>query len=358
MKQANLFERLHITHPIIQAPMAGGISTSELTAAVSNHGGLGMIAAGYLTPAELLQQIKEVKQNTSNWFGVNIFVPSEYEVEDCALHTSRTLLEPIRESLHLQQSEPTLPQANRDLANYHKLIDLLIEERIPVCSFTFGIPSKEIIQRLKKHNIVLIGTATTVKEAIEIERIGLDIVVLQGSEAGGHRATFLHAEEEGLVGLMSLIPQTVKLINIPIIASGGIMDGRGLMAARCLGAAAVQMGTAFLTCEESGASDIHKQAVTKATDSQTTLTRTFSGKKARAINNTFIRLMQSREKDLPAFPIQNTLTKPIRTVSSQQNNREYMSLWSGQSPMLASIQTAEELIDRVMQEAEEIWNGV
>lgn len=358
MKQASLFERLHISYPIIQAPMAGGITTTELTAAVSNHGGLGMIAAGYLRPEQLLQQIREVKNQTHQWFGVNVFVPSEYKVEDCALHTSRTLLEPIMESLAINQSEQPLPRAQEDLATYHKQIELIIEEGVPVCSFTFGLPSKEIIQRLKMNNIVLIGTATTVKEAIEVERAGLDMVVLQGSEAGGHRATFLHGEEEGMVGLMSLIPQTIRLIKIPVIAAGGIMDGRGLMAARCLGASAVQMGTAFITCAESGASEVHKHAITKATDSQTTLTRSFSGKKARAINNTFIRLLQNRESDLPAFPIQNSLTKSIRLASTKQNNREYMSLWSGQSPMLARLQTVDELIDRVMEEAEEIWNGV
>ncbi|MDQ0208814.1 NAD(P)H-dependent flavin oxidoreductase [Alkalicoccobacillus murimartini] len=358
MKQASLYDRLHLTHPIIQAPMAGGISTPELTAAVSNNGCLGMIAAGYLDSKALLKQIKEVKKKTKNWFGVNVFVPNDYEIEDCALHTSKTLLEPIHESLQINQLDVSLPESKHDVANYHQLIDVIIQENVPVCTFTFGLPSSDLIRRLKEQDIVMIGTATTVKEAIEIERAGLDMVILQGSEAGGHRATFLHSEEEGLIGLMALIPQAIRLIKIPVIAAGGIMDGRGLMASRCLGAAAVQMGTAFLTCIESGASDIHKQAVTKATDSQTTLTSSFSGKKARGINNTFIRMMQKHENDLPVFPIQNALTKSIRTASSNQNNREFMSLWSGQSPMLANIQTAEELIERVMEEAEEIWNGI
>ena len=358
MKQASLYERLHLTHPIIQAPMAGGISTPELTAAVSNNGCLGMIAAGYLDPDALLKEIKAVKKKTKNWFGVNLFVPNLYEIEGCALHTSKTLLEPIHESLHIEQHQVSLPEAKCDDDNYHQLIDLIIREKVPVCTFTFGLPSRDVIHRLKQQHIILIGTATTVKEAIEIERAGLDMVILQGSEAGGHRGTFLHTEDEGLIGLMALIPQAVRLINIPVIAAGGIMDGRALMAARCLGAAAVQMGTAFLTCTESGATDIHKQAVTKATDSQTTLTSAFSGKKARGINNTFIRMMQKHEHDLPVFPIQNALTKSIRAASSNQNNREFMSLWSGQSPMLASLQSAEELIERVMEEAEEVWNGI
>ncbi|MEK4563905.1 nitronate monooxygenase [Alkalihalobacillus sp. FSL R5-0424] len=358
MKKESIYKRLQLTHPIIQAPMAGGISTPELTAAVSNHGGLGTIAAGYLTPEALREHIQEVKKKTDHWFAVNVFVPSTYQVEDCALHTSKTLLHPIHQSLEIEQEEVSLPKSEEDYRTYQALIDVIIEERVPVCTFTFGIPSHSIIERLKRHNIVVIGTATTVKEAIEIERAGLDMVILQGSEAGGHRGTFLHTEEEGLIGLMALIPQAIRLIHIPIIAAGGIMDGRALMAARCLGADAVQMGTAFLTCTESGASDIHKKAITKATDSQTILTSVFSGKKARGINNTFIRVMQKHEEDLPAFPIQHILTKSIRQESMKQKNREYMSLWSGQSPMLATVQTAGELIERVMEEAEEVWNGV
>ncbi|MGN7313178.1 NAD(P)H-dependent flavin oxidoreductase [Alkalicoccobacillus gibsonii] len=358
MKKASIYERLQLTHPIIQAPMAGGISTPELTAAVSNHGGLGMIAAGYLQPEGLRKQIKEVKKKTKHWFGINLFVPEDYQVEACALHTSKTLLQSIHQSLEIEENDVPLPRSEEDHRTYQALIDVIIEEEVPVCSFTFGIPSHSIIERLKRHGIVVIGTATTVKEAIEIERAGLDMVILQGSEAGGHRGTFLHAEEEGLIGLMALIPQAIRLIHIPIIAAGGIMDGRALMAARCLGADAVQMGTAFLTCTESGASDIHKKAITKATDSQTILTSVFSGKKARGINNTFIRMMQKHEEDLPSFPIQHTLTKSIRQESVKRKNREYMSLWSGQSPMLASVQSAGELIERVMEEAEEVWNGV
>lgn len=359
MLNNNLTELLKVEHPIIQAPMAGGVTTSNLVAGVSNAGCLGMIGAGYMTPIQMGAQIKELKELTSNPFGVNLFVPNEFNVTENEVKTANRSLNPLRQQLNLQPKDSfEIPSFNDIFETFIEQIKVIIEEKIPICSFTFGIPSKEVIVELKQSNIILIGTATTVREAIENEKAGMDIVVVQGSEAGGHRGNFINKPTESLIGLMSLIPQVVDNVSIPVIAAGGIMDGRGLNASLCLGAQGVQMGTAFLTCFESGAHKVHKEAILNASEDQTVLTRSFSGKWARGLENKFILEMQKHEQFLPDFPIQNTLTQEIRKISSVENNQDYMSLWSGQSPRLAKCQTVELLIKDIIAEAKKIvWEG-
>ncbi|WP_235846538.1 NAD(P)H-dependent flavin oxidoreductase [Neobacillus drentensis] len=257
--------------------------------------------------------------------------------------------------MHLHQKDGfEIPNFREVFEIFTEQIKVVMEENVPICSFTFGIPSKEVIAELKQANIIQMGTATTVREAVENELAGMDIVVVQGSEAGGHRGNFIDGNQESLVGLMSLIPQVVDNVSIPVISAGGIMDGRGLMASICLGAKGVQMGTAFLTCLESGAHKVHKEAILNANEDHTVLTRSFSGKWARGIKNKFILEMQKNEKLLPDFPVQNTLTQDIRKSSATQNNQEFMSLWSGQSPRLAKNQTVESLIKSIIGEAQKL----
>ncbi len=353
MLKNEMTKHLNIQYPIIQAPMAGGITTPELVAGASNGGGLGMIGAGYLTPAETKEQIREIKQLTSNPFGVNLFVPNEFNVTEDAFKSAHQLLHSICEQLNVEHTDSfDIPEFSHIFDSFMEQVKVVIEEKVPICSFTFGIPSKEVIDELKQHNIMLIGTATTVREAVENEKLGMDMVVVQGSEAGGHRGNFTDGHAESLVGLMSLIPQAADHVSIPVIAAGGIMDGRGLMASLCLGAQGVQMGTAFLTCVESGAHRVHKEAILHATEDQLTFTRTFSGKWARGIKNKFIQYMQENELLVPDFPVQNLLTQAIRKMGSKQNNPDFMSLWSGQSPRLAKKQTVERLMKDIVAEAE------
>ncbi|TDL30869.1 nitronate monooxygenase [Jeotgalibacillus sp. S-D1] len=351
-----LTDRLGLEYPIIQAPMAGGVTTSELVAAVSNKGALGMIGAGYMSPSGLRDQIRDIKKRTSNLFGINLFVPSPFSSTQEDIQHAQELLKPFRTQLKLEEQEINIPDCEQEAETFAQLIDIVLEEKIGVCSFTFGLPSGEVIKRLKAHGVVLIGTAATVREAIEAERSGMDMVVVQGCEAGGHRGAFLPDAKESMIGLMSLIPQAVDSIEIPVIAAGGIMDGRALMAARCLGAKGVMMGTAFLTCSESGASSVHKKAVLEAREDEIVMTRAFSGKWARGVHNRFIEEMKHSQLDVPVFPVQNTLTKAIRSASSSQGNPDCMSLWSGQSPMLAKEQTAAQLIDSVTEQAQRILN--
>ena len=354
MLNNEITELLQIEYPIIQAPMAGGVTTSKLVATVSNYGGLGTIGAGYMSPTQICKQIKEIRQLTTNPFGVNLFVPNEFSASENEIKLANHFLQPIRDQLSLETDSLELPKFNNTVETFNEQIRVMIEEKVPVCSFTFGVPSKEVITELKQHNIILMGTATTVREAVEIEDIGMDVIIVQGSEAGGHRGNFINGFQESLVGLMSLIPQVVDHVSIPVIAAGGIMDGRGLMASICLGAKGAQMGTAFLTCIESGAHKVHKKAILSADEDQTVLTRTFSGKWARGIKNKFILEMQEHEMSLPDFPFQNTLTQDIRKASTSQNNQDFMSLWSGQSPRLAKSQTVETLMKNIITEAKNI----
>ncbi|PWA13099.1 nitronate monooxygenase [Pueribacillus theae] len=352
MFSSPLSKELNITYPIIQAPMAGGITTPELVAAVSNAGGLGSIASGYMSPESLRESIRQTKQLTDKPFQVNLFVPGEDEVELSReeLEEADKLLHPFYNELEIDIQE--LPTNFTE--PYDELVDVVIDESIPVVSFTFGIPSEEVIQRLKQAGAFVIGTATTVNEAIHLEKAGMDAVVAQGSEAGGHRGTFSTDFEQAMVGSIALIPQVVDNISIPVIAAGGIMDARGVLAAEVLGASAVQMGTAFLTCEESGTNPIHQKTILESFEDSTVVTNVFSGKPARGIHNYFIEQMNDYEHLIPPYPAQNALTSTLRKEAGKQQNIRFMSLWSGQGARLSKKTTAANLIKEVVQAYEQL----
>ncbi|RSD29340.1 NAD(P)H-dependent flavin oxidoreductase [Mesobacillus subterraneus] len=347
-------EILSIDYPIIQAPMAGGLTTPVLVASVSNAGCLGMIGAGYLEPGQLRSLIKEIRELTDRPFGVNLFIPEDFNIAKPEFDLAFKRLQPFRDELNIIEEVPSHPKPEDDQIRFALLLDVIIEEKVPVCSFTFGIPSAPIISRLKSAGIILVGTATSVNEAVMNENACMDIVVGQGSEAGGHRGTFMGNAGNHLVGSLSLIPQMTHTLSIPVIAAGGIMDGKGFMASLCLGAKGVQMGTAFLTCKESGAHNVHKEAILQATELDAVMTRAFSGKWARGIKNQFIKEMEAGQITVPDYPVQNKLTGKIRKVAALKNDSRYMSLWSGQSPRLAKDQTVIELIGNIVLEAEKI----
>lgn len=346
---------LNIKYPIIQAGMAGGVTTPELVAAVSNAGALGTLGAGYMSPEQMQESIRKIKQLTKNPFGVNLFIPELPDVSEEEIEKANEWLRPFREELHIT-GKPEIKKLTA--STFEKQLEIVIEEHVPVCSFTFGIPSKETVQQLKKREIVVIGTATTVKEALANEEIGMDMVVAQGSEAGGHRGTFMGTFEEAMIGTMALVPQTADHVNIPVIAAGGIMDGRGVMAALVLGAEAVQMGTAFVTCLESGANVQHQEAILNSTEELTIVTSAFSGKPARGIRNDFIKKMSEHEKELPKYPIQHALTTQIRSEAAKQNQPERMSLWCGQNPRSSKRQSAGELLSEIISQVDDITAAI
>lgn len=355
MLSNRLTQRLSIQFPIIQAPMAGGITTSELVSESSNAGALGMIGAGYLTPMQLKKQIRSIKKLTTSPFGVNLFVPEEVVVSKTLIEESNSVLSLIRKELKIFPIDlfhfPTKESLDTIFMDNIKVI---IEEKVPVCSFTFGIPSEDVIKKLKMNDVFLIGTATTVEEAIANESAGMDAIVAQGSEAGGHRGSFLYPEKENAVGLMSLIPQIVDHVAIPVIAAGGIMDGRGLVATHFLGAEGCQMGTAFLTCDESGAPAEHKDAILETREDQIIMTRAMTGKWAKGIENRFMSNFNIKSLQYSCFAVHSTLTQDIRKYAKENCQPDFMSLWSGQSPRLAKTQKVSMLVSSLVQEVKNI----
>jgi nitronate monooxygenase len=225
------------------------------------------------------------------------------------------------------------------------------EERVAILSFAFGLPDAATLAALKGDGTLLIGTATTVPEAVALEAAGIDLVVAQGSEAGGHRGTFLDPFEAAMIGTLALTPQLADAVDIPVIAAGGIMDGRGIVAALALGAAGAQLGTAFLAGPESAAPPAHKAALLSGTV-ETVVTRAFSGKPVRAIRNRLVDELAAHEAELPPYPIQNGLTRDIRQAATRQGRPEYMGMWAGQAAALSRDLPAGELVATLVREVE------
>jgi len=347
----NLLQKLQIQHPIFQAPLAGGGDTPELVAAVCNAGAFGFIGAGYLSPEQIGEAGRSVRAKTSRQFGINLFAPTPAPPSDASLDMAVQRLSPYYAELGLPA--PTLP--GKPPYGFAEQLTAALETGASVFSFTFGIPAPEAIRAIKAKGLLLMGTATTVEEALDLEKAGVDAVVTQGSEGGGHRGTFRGDFHAAMIGTISLVPQVVDAVRVPVVASGGIMDGRGIAAALALGASAVQLGTAFLTCNESGVPEAYRQAILHAGEDQTRITRAFSGRPARGIVNRFMTEMESGDgaEKIPLFPLQNALTRPLRTAAAKQGRAEFLSLWAGQGVRLARRQSAAELIARLVRETEE-----
>src|SRR6202453_2177052 len=270
--QNRLTAKLGIEYPIIQGPL-GGLSSQKLTAAVSNFGGLGSFGAHSLHPDAVKDVIAEIRSLTSKPFAMNLWVSMEEKGTQTADKNgfNRSLAPLVADLAALGAPRPTYkpysPKRFEDQAR------VLLDANVPAFSFIYGIPAREILEECRAKGIVTIGTATTPDEAAALQEAGVDAIAASGFEAGGHRGSFLRPSEDSLTGTISLIPQTVDAISIPVIAAGGIADARGIAAAFALGAAGVQMGTVFLACEESGAHPLHRQAILDGRAGNTALTR-------------------------------------------------------------------------------------
>lgn len=348
--RTTLTDGIGIEHPIIQAPMAGGGDTPELVAAVCEAGGLGSIGGAYLTPCQILGSAQKVRTLTERPFGVNLFAPMQ-AAERTDTMAAISLVTPFYEELGLPK--PDAPKASEFI--FEEQLTAALETGARVFSFTFGIPPQAVIEAAKSRGMLVMGTATNASEAIELERRGVDAVVAQSAEAGGHRGTFSGDFENGMVGAIALIPLVADSVSVPVIASGGIMDGRGIAAALVLGASAVQLGTAFLTAEEAGIPDTYKEAILRASETDTRITRAFSGRPARGIRNRFMKAFEGDRTDdgiLP-FPLQNTLTRPVRAAAAKQGRSEFLSLWAGQGLGLARRLPASEIMAALVRELDE-----
>lgn len=348
-----LTERLGLSCPVIQAPLAGGGDTPMLVASVSEAGGFGFIGAAYLQPAQIIEAGRAVRARTARPYGVNLFAPraAQHVEQRGAPPDVRMALDRVAAYYaELGLPAPAMPQEVPDAfdAQFQAALDC----GAAAFSFTFGLIPQPVIDAIRHRGLYLMGTATTVEEARALEAAGVDAVVAQGAEAGGHRGSFLGSFEAGMVGTVALVPQMADALSIPVVASGGIMDGRGIAAALVLGASAVQLGTAFLTCDEAGIPEAYKQAILSAGEHQTRVTRAFSGRPARGIVNRFMNEVEpggDTAAVLP-FPLQNSLTRPLRTAAAQAGRAEFLSLWAGQGRGLARRLPAADLLRRLGEE--------
>jgi nitronate monooxygenase len=330
-----------LDHPIVQAPLAGGASTPALAAAVASAGGLGFLAAGYKTPEAVREDIGTVRSHTDRPFGLNVFVPSEQLAERAALERYADSLRPEAERYDTNLGEP-----RHDDDSWEEKLALVAEERPPVVSFTFGCPPAAVIEELRSREAAVWVTVTTVPEATEARDAGADALVVQGVEAGGHRASFDDATP-GDVGLLALLQLVGAAVELPLVATGGIVTGRGVAAVLAAGAAAAQLGTAFMLTPEAGTAEPHRRAL--ASDSETALTRAFSGRSARGVVNRFLR---EHSAEAPrAYPELHHLTAPVRAAARERGDPEAINLWAGQAHSLARELPAAEVVERLAGEA-------
>ncbi|MET8580743.1 nitronate monooxygenase [Streptomyces collinus] len=326
--------------PIVQAPMAGGVSVPQLAAAVSEAGGLGFLAAGYKTADGMYQEIKQLRGLTARPFGVNLFMPQPEYAESGAVEV---YAHQLAGEAAWYETELGDPDSGRD-DGYDAKLAVLLDNPVPVVSFHFGVPSRDVLDSLRRAGTLTLVTATTAEEALAVERAGADAVIAQGVEAGGHQGTHRDlAENDGSgIGLLALVAQMRETVRVPVVAAGGIMRGAQIAAVLAAGASAAQLGTAFVATHESGAPAPHKQALTNPLFARTELTRAFSGRPARALVNRFLR--EHGPYAPAAYPEVHHLTSPLRKAAAKAGDAQGMALWAGQGHRMARELPAGELV--------------
>ncbi|MCO4237470.1 NAD(P)H-dependent flavin oxidoreductase [Pseudarthrobacter raffinosi] len=345
--------------PVVLGPF-GGVSSVELTAAVSEGGGLGSYGLyGYGADA-IRNTAAELRKTTAKPFALNLWIPTGDEATSLPQADFDHYLETLKPYFdELGLPLPHMP--DRYLPNYEEQVEASLEAGPAVVSFVFGVPAPELVEEAHRRGIVLVGTATTVAEAIALETGGVDAVVASGMESGGHRVSFLKPAEESLIGTFALVPQVVDAVDIPVIAAGGVADRRGYAAARALGADAVQVGSAFLATRESAAVPEYRAILHSPAARETVLTRALSGRLARGIPNRIIaelsvaKLSEAKlaagglsEAGIAPFPVQNWLTGRFRPQAAALGNTELMSLWAGQATPLIRHDSAADVLAELL----------
>jgi nitronate monooxygenase len=345
-----LTARVGVRYPIVQAPMAGSTSP-ELVAATSNAGGLGSLGGALLPPEDLRRAIGEIRRLTDRPFNVNLFAWSDpREPDAAAVEAVVAALAPYQARVGVPD-DAVLPLPPSLGALLDAQLAVVAEEAVPVFSFAFGIPP---LEAARAAGAVIMGTATTVEEAVALEQAGVDVVVAQGAEAGGHRGGFLAPFDESMIGTLALVPQIVDRVRLPVVAAGGIMDGRGIAAALALGAQGVQMGTAFLACPDSAAHPLHRAALERSADTDTCVTAVYSGRPARAVRTALIRDLEARLAAPLDFPLQYARTGPVHYAAADKGDADLMFLLAGQAARLARPLRAAELVETLAREAETV----
>lgn len=323
-----------------------GSDTPALAAAVSNAGGLGSIGCAMMSPERFRAVHAETRAATNRALNMNFFAHASPGHDEQKAARARALLAPFFMEMNLGEV-PEVIETNFPFGG--AVFEALLAARPPVVSFHFGLPEQQFVAALKAAGVAILCSATTPAEARDLEARGVDAIIAQGWEAGGHHGYYL-TEKGARIGTMALVPQIVDVVGVPVIAAGGIADGRGIAAALALGAAAVQIGTAFLTTAEAGISPPHRAALLACDGSNTRPTRAFSGRPARGIVNRYMTAMEAHESDLPDFPLMNTVTAPLRKASAETGSPDFIALWSGQAVGLNREGTAAELIESLVAE--------
>ncbi len=349
----DLMRKLGVDLPIIQAPMAGADSV-ELCVAVSEAGGLGSLACALMSPDGVRQAVEHIRGATSKPFNLNFFC-HDVEVDDPARQQAwRQLLQPYYAEFGLPP-EAEAPFTLR--LPFDEAVCVAIEAvRPPVVSFHFGLPAPSLLERVKATGALVLASATTVSEAQWLEKQGVDAIIAQGAEAGGHRGMFLSTDIATQIGLFALLPQIVDAVSIPVIAAGGIADGRGVAAARVLGAQMAQIGTAYLFCPEAKLNPRHAEALLKARDDNTALTNLFSGRPARGLVNRLMRDLGPMNAAAPVFPFSGKALAPLRAKAEADGRDDFTNLWAGQAAALAPHLGAADLTRKLADDAARLYN--
>lgn len=353
--ETRVTKALGIQYPLIQGPL-GGFPAQRLAAAVSNFGGLGSFGAHSLAPEAIAETVAEIRSLTTKPFAINLWVSMEDEgaaTSDAhAFGRAASHLAPHIQAVGGSQPSFTPYKAIR----FEDQARAVLDAKVPVFSFIYGIPPREILDEAKRQGIATIGTATTPDEAVALEQAGVDVIVASGFEAGGHRGSFLRSSEDSLTGTISLVPQTVDAVKVPVVAAGGIADARGIAAAFVLGAEGVQMGTVFLVAEESGVSPLHREAILSGKAGHTALTRGFTGRLARGIHNELLQAMNQPGVEVLPYPLQRTLMRHLALPAQKAGRPELLALWAGQSANLARCPNVQELLQSLVDGAADRLN--
>lgn len=341
---------LGIEHPIIQAPMAG-VSTPAMAIATANAGGLGSLGCALMSADELRAAAAEVAAGTNRAVNFNFFVHPAPELTGYDGGAMRAALAP----LYAEYGLDAPPALRGDGPGFDDdKLEALLSVAPKVVSFHFGLPAAHAIEALKRVGAKIIGSATCVAEARALEAGGFDAIVAQGAEAGGHRGAFIGAPHENDMGVMTLTPLIVDAVRAPVIAAGGIFDGRGVAASFMLGAAGAQIGTAFLRSKESAASALHKQALADNADNATRLTRLFTGRPARSIRNRLTDELAAHEDEAAPFPAQRSLTAALAKAAAARGEADFTPLWSGQGGVRSADASTAEIFTRIRDHALEL----
>jgi nitronate monooxygenase len=354
--QTKASEILGIQYPILQGPFGGNLSSVELVATVSNAGGLGGYGAYTLSPQEIIDVDQQIKSATSKPYNINLWVSDtdtvDGTVSDEQFKRAQQLFKPYFDELEIALPEKPAPFKTR----FENQVEVILHQRPPVFSFMFGVPSADILEQCRRLGIVTVGAATTLDEAIFLESAGVDMIIASGFEAGGHRPSFLKSAEASLTGTFVLLQLIKEKINTPVIAAGGIANGKGVAAALALGADAAQIGTAFLATDESNATAVHKQMLFSDANKYTSLTRAFTGRLGRGLTSRIALDLIQKESEFLPFPLQTQFMSHLRNAAIGQEKWDMILFWGGQIAPVLKHTKAAKLMESVLEETSAYFN--